>query len=518
MNLQDRIQNLPKPKELIKKNKLEIINLFKQNDNLLKSIIQIDKNINVDIKYDLKDKSQLADINDLILKNLNTIKIISSNNKKIIELKDHIQTLNININFNKELVGGKVPGELIDTEDGYRIRFDGQSRSFKFKNTINSEKSIKCESKADCKIQAEKYLYEYYDAEKKITNKYRFVSPNVIEVQLSQDKTFITNSKFLNFINQYKIGLKHDKRLDRYYITYIESPKVNKLFTDLISTVSRIKLTNGCDFDLREENLIETDNKALAFNLTNEEITTKTIKKLNSDGLLLDEWIGGKYAGTVFQRKGQLKWTIVVKKLDDSVSTKTLSFTEETTDSVYKEAIQIRNNLSDLYGLTTNKIKILEDNNIQVQLSKEQIMITDYKFMDIIEKYPIFASKSEGDTSKYYASMMIGNKQKQFHNFITSWNMVDHMDRNPLNNCLSNLRETTHKENNNNRSKSESSNAIELGVVYSAKDCAYKARIKQDGKEYSKQFSVKKYGKDEALRLAIETRRDFNRAFNCLNG
>jgi hypothetical protein len=114
--------------------------------------------------------------------------------------------------------------------------------------------------------------------------------------------------------------------------------------------------------------------------------------------------------------------------------------------------------------------------------------------------------------------MMIVNEQKQFHNFITSWKMVDHIDRNPMNNCLSNLRETTYKENNNNRSKSETSNAIELGVTYSAKDDAYKARIKQDGKEICKQYSVKKYGKDEALRLAIETRRDFNKAFNCLNG
>lgn len=114
--------------------------------------------------------------------------------------------------------------------------------------------------------------------------------------------------------------------------------------------------------------------------------------------------------------------------------------------------------------------------------------------------------------------MMIGKKQKQFHNFITGWNMVDHIDRNPLNNCLSNLRESTYKLNNNNRTKSESSNAIILGVTYSEKDKAYKARIKQDGKELSKQFSIKKYGKEEALRLAIETRKDFNRTFNCLNG
>ena len=230
------------------------------------------------------------------------------------------------------------------------------------------------------------------------------------------------------------------------------------------------------------------------------------------------EWIKGKYVGTVFQRGGQSKWSVVVKKPDGSVATKTLSFTEDTKKSVYDEAIKIRNGLYDSFNLTTNKIRIIDGNKIEVKLSKNQIMTTDYKFLNIVEKYPLFASKYESELSKYYVSMMIGNEQKQFHNFITGWNMVDHIDRNPMNNCLSNLRETTHKENNNNRSKSEKSNAIELGVTYSAKDNAYKARIKQDGKEICKQLSVKKYGKYEALRLAIETRRDFNRAFNCLNG
>ena len=73
-------------------------------------------------------------------------------------------------NINKNFQGGKVPGELIDTDDGYRIRFDGQSRSFKFKNAYDSDKLIKCDSKEDCKIQAEKYLYEYYDNKNQIIN------------------------------------------------------------------------------------------------------------------------------------------------------------------------------------------------------------------------------------------------------------------------------------------------------------------------------------------------------------
>jgi hypothetical protein len=524
MKLEDVILNLPKSKDLISNLKKKIYNEFELIDKLFDKIKSVNLEINMEIKFDLKDSNKLKSLNKLLIDSNELVGKIALSNKKIKEYKINIDQIISNKNFNSEWIGGKVPGELIDTVDGYRIRFDGQSRSFKYKNIINSDKLIGCADKQDCKIKAEKYLYDYYNNLEKIANKYRFVSPDIIEIQLTQDKTFITNSKFLNFISQYRIGLKHDKRSDRYYITYVESSKVNKLFSDLISGISKIKLSNGCDFDLREENLIESDNKIIGLEfvskLNSDSIDTELDlnKKTNQDGLPMYQWIKGKFAGTVFQRKDQNKWTVVVKKPDGGVITKTLSFDANTKDSVYKEAIGIRNNLSDMYGLTTNKIKILDGDKIEVKLSKDQIMTTDYKFLNIIEKYPIYSSKSEGENSKYYASMMIGNEQKQFHNFITSWDMVDHIDRNPLNNCLNNLRETTHKENNNNRNKSESSNAIELGVTYSAKDDAYKARIKQDGREYCKQFSVKKYGKDEALRLAIETRRDFNKAFNCLNG
>lgn len=242
------------------------------------------------------------------------------------------------------------------------------------------------------------------------------------------------------------------------------------------------------------------------------------IIKLNVDGLEMYKWIRGKYAETVFQRANQLKWTMVVKKPDGSVATKTLPFTEETKEKVWKEAIEIRNGLSDAFELTSNKIRIIDGDKIEVKLTKDQIMTTDYKFLNTIEKYRLFATKNSDENSKYYVCIEVSGAMHKYHKFITGWAMVDHIDRNPMNNCLSNLREATHKLNNNNRTKSETSNAIELGVTYSAKDDAYKARIKQDGKEITKQFSVKKYGKDEALRLAIETRKEFNIAYNCLNG
>lgn len=516
MNLQYVIKNLPQTKDII----VEIKNKIKTNINILEKMekqlnlnenkIQSIVNINI-MNKDINDKlNELVNSNITNIKKQNEIYVkISKYNKKIVRLKK-------NPTYPTEWVGGKVPGEIIETDDGYRAIYEGNSRSFKFQNIKNSPKTFACLNKEDCRIKAETHLYEYYDGLGKITNKYRYVNFNTIEVQLSQDKTFITDDKFIELIDDNRIGLRYDKRYDKYYITYVESPKVHKLFTDLAFGVLRAKFANECEFDLRVSNIIDTDNtKLIQANITN---NPDNKIKLNVDGLEMYKWIRGKYAGTVFQRANQLKWTVVVKKPDGSVATKTLPFTEETKEKVWKEAIEIRNGLSDTFELTSNKIRIIDGDKIEVKLTKDQIMTTDYKFIDTIEKYPLFSSKSEGESSKYYVSMMIGKEQKQFHNFITGWGMVDHIDRNPMNNCLSNLREATHKLNNNNRTKSETSNAIELGVTYSAKDDAYKARIKQDGKEISKQFSVKKYGKDEALRLAIETRREFNIAYNCLNG
>ena len=122
--------------------------------------------------------------------------------------------------------------------------------------------------------------------------------------------------------------------------------------------------------------------------------------------------------------------------------------------------------------------------------------------------------------SNYYALIVINYISISFHKHITGNNMTDHINRDPMDNRLENLKKTTSKLNNNNRGspKKYINNEFHmLGVRFIQKDESWQARIKQDNKEYTKSFSVKKYGYDEAKNMAIKARKQFNETFSCEN-
>lgn len=486
------------------------------------------KKLNDSISDIIKQNSDLGITKHNLIKSINIIRINELNLKdicnKIDEVNKDIEEL---IKFkvsNKDWEGGKYPGDVSDTPDGCRIRFDGQSRSFKFQNYKITETTIVCKNKEDCYLQAKKYLYDYFNSKNKISNQYKYFHPKYIEVKLPNGLTFITNSKFIDLIEKNNIISKHDKKYDINYVMYLSGNKEHSPFYKLVTKYSRVKYLNGNTLDLREENLEESDNSVLAkrgngeieieIGLDNKEIKPKT----NKDGYLYDTWILGKYAGTVFERTGRSNWSVVVKKEDGTVVTKTLTFNEKNKDELYKKAVQIKNELSDQHGLTKNKIRIINDNVIEVELTQNQIMKTDYKFLDTIQKYNLYSTKSSDENSKYYASIDIDGKMHKFHKYITGFEMVDHIDRNPLNNCLSNLRKADHKLNNNNRSISGNSKAVCLGVTYCERDNCFRARIKQDNIEHSIQFSVSVYGFEKAKQMAINARQEYNRVFSCANG
>jgi len=234
------------------------------------------------------------------------------------------------------------------------------------------------------------------------------------------------------------------------------------------------------------------------------------------------EWQVGKPTGTILRIKapsGAERFEVRVPLGGGKNQSKSFALDKFETEELAREAAEewlAQTSLS--LNLTRNRIRKIDDTTIEVQLTKDQTMITDIEFLDLCQKYTLVATKSGHENADYYAAISIGNEIKSYHNYITGFDMVDHINKIPLDNKLINLRDSDHKINNNNRSinKAGTKTGI-LGVKYDERSDSYVGRIKQDGVEYSKSFAVKKYGHDEAKEFATEYRNLMNEQFKCAN-
>lgn len=254
---------------------------------------------------------------------------------------------------------------------------------------------------------------------------------------------------------------------------------------------------------------------------------------------------GGKPGGALFQRKSGGKnvnaYNVVFNTVSPKIS-KYFSFkTYHTQELAYEAAVLFQIQKSAELGLTRNMYRKLPDgiywnndeNNFPVTNNSYEVhikckgddmyMLVDEEDLSYVDKYTICVTKSgTNKTAKYYAETSFkgprGTKErtKKFHKDITGFDMVDHINRNPLDNRRCNLRESNYKLNNNNRGMNVNSDPEHiLGVRF--RDGSWQARIKQDGVEYVERFPVIIHGDTEAKNLAILARKKFNDRFNCKN-
>lgn len=126
-----------------------------------------------------------------------------------------------------------------------------------------------------------------------------------------------------------------------------------------------------------------------------------------------------------------------------------------------------------------------------------------------------------GLTSRNYWSVCFKEKQYQVHSIILQiygenlkGKIIDHIDGNPSNNKLNNLRVINQKENCRNSKKRTNNTSGFAGVVFNKSKVKgvevlkwYAIWYNLEGKRRSKCFSVRKYGHDLAFTLACEYRK-----------
>ncbi|KAJ3227090.1 hypothetical protein HDU81_006944 [Chytriomyces hyalinus] len=141
-------------------------------------------------------------------------------------------------------------------------------------------------------------------------------------------------------------------------------------------------------------------------------------------------------------------------------------------------------------------------------------MLCDYDQLETVKNYNLCVTKN-GRSNVHYTGIQIDTTTvKGFHGFITGFDMVDHINRYPLDNRKCNLRQTTVIENNRNRTNLITTSTDVTGVTFQQKDEAWRARIKIKGIESNKQFSVKAHGYENAKQLAIKWRQDMAKLHN----
>jgi hypothetical protein len=386
--------------------------------------------------------------------------------------------------------GGSVKEQI--KRSRYRVNFTDEFDKNKQKNTMFT--FSKYGSKENAKAAAEKYLAEESSRLGRTDNEIRYINANTIEVKLTNGIIMTTDAKFLNEVNDEnnKLEAKKDDQTGKYKVIY----KYCNSFANLLTGYHNVVFKNGDSLDLRESNMEEygTIKKKVDIDddIINKQYDYYTAKTMSE--LPKNVWLLGKPHGTCYEKNNA--WHV---EITDAGTTfyKTFAINKihglnmKASDAAEKWRIETSYKL----GLTDRLIRIIDDNTIEVKINENTIMKTDKIFIPFIQSLNNLFQKDNAIAFK------VKQKDYNYHNVITNFYPIYHLDGNWLNNCLSNLTifdgSVKGKSKGINRSinKTNSYESWDVNMII-------------DGVRLRKCFNIKDFGEDGAKERAKKFRDD----------
>ena len=164
-----------------------------------------------------------------------------------------------------------------------------------------------------------------------------------------------------------------------------------------------------------------------------------------------------------------------------------------------------------------------EDDYIEVEIYGQKEYHIGQIDKDFLDRFTERTWGAYKDGNNFY---MCSNKtikfpdNQKFHRLVlTGVDIVDHKNRNGLDNRKKNLTDGSDGVNNNNQSQRDDNTSGATGVCFFKRNKSWYARWSENGKRKSMCFSIKKYGSDEkAKQEAIKHRKAMNGITGCTNG
>lgn len=158
----------------------------------------------------------------------------------------------------------------------------------------------------------------------------------------------------------------------------------------------------------------------------------------------------------------------------------------------YKEVYVIK---EDFYNIPINPAEFKDEN----------ITSIENEHYEIVKGQNLYRHEPKNKYTKYIAVGTRYNK-KHLHNVLyPEYKEIDHIDRNGLNNLRYNIRDGSNCVNANNKRMPKNNTSGIRGVRFEdGVKPRWKCQWNINGKRYTKSFSSKKYGFEEAKKMAIE--------------